>query len=79
MLVCGICGLKFESQEDHEKHIFHYKNHRWRGIKTPRTIEQNPELAGKVHEARMKKGIKDVRREMPKMWWKNAANCQRPL
>jgi len=54
MLVCGICGLKFESREDYEKHIFHYKNHRWCGIKTLRMIEQNPELAEKVHEMRMK-------------------------
>ena len=56
MLVCGICGLKFESKEDYEKHIFHYKNHRWCGIKTLRAIERNPELAEKVHEARMREG-----------------------
>jgi len=26
---CGVCGIVFESEEDYEKHIFHYKGERW--------------------------------------------------
>mgnify|MGYP000745871476 CR=1 FL=1 len=53
MIVCSICGLEFKSEEDYEKHIFHYKYYRWCGIKVLRVIEKNEELARKVHWRRM--------------------------
>ena len=53
MVVCGVCGMEFETEEDYEKHTFHFQGNRWCGTKVLRVIEQNPELAEAVHNARL--------------------------
>lgn len=55
-VVCGVCGIEFENEEDYEKHLFKWNGRRWCGIKILRVIEQNPELAEKVDKARQGAG-----------------------
>ena len=55
--VCGICGLQFASDEDFEKHIFHYGKDRWCGVAVLRAIESDEELARLVHEKRKSLGV----------------------
>ena len=45
--------MEFETEEDYEKHIFHFQGEHWCGIYAIRVIEQNPELAEAVHNARL--------------------------
>jgi len=49
---CGVCGIVFESEEDYEKHIFHYKGERWCGTKILRLIESDEELAKLINKKR---------------------------
>ena len=53
MAACGVCGMEFETEEDYEKHIFHFQGNRWCGIDVLRVIEQNEKLAETVHNARL--------------------------
>ena len=53
MVVCGVCGMEFKTEEDYEKHLFHFQGNRWCGIEVLQVIEQNPELAEAVHDARL--------------------------
>ncbi|RLG34411.1 hypothetical protein DRN97_02560 [Methanosarcinales archaeon] len=53
MVGCGVCGIEFETEEDYEKHIFHFQGNRWCGTKILQVIEQNKKLAETVHNARL--------------------------
>jgi len=47
---CGVCGLKFESEEGYEKHLFHYEGKRLCGIRLLRIIEKDSILSRLVYE-----------------------------
>ena len=54
-VTCGTCGLSFDSEEEFEKHVFHYKDYRWCGVKVLRVIEETPWLAELVNQARLER------------------------
>lgn len=42
---CGTCGIKFENEEQYERHIFKFNGNRWCGTRLIRMIESDKQLS----------------------------------